>query len=48
MNPTSSIDINDDGYAIDLPAGVTRFSGCRDLNLTAINAFRRRRAIWLR
>ncbi len=33
MNPTSSIDINADGYAIDLPAGVTRFSGCRDLNL---------------
>jgi Carboxypeptidase regulatory-like domain/TonB dependent receptor-like, beta-barrel len=40
MNPTSSIDINNDGYAIDLPAGVTRFSGCRDLNLAAINAFR--------
>ena len=43
MNPTSSIDINADGYAIDLPAGVTRFSGCRDLNLGAINAFRQGR-----
>lgn len=43
MNPTSSIDINSDGYAIDLPAGVTRFSGCRDLNLTSINAFRQSR-----
>ena len=25
MNPTSSIDLNADGYAIDLPAGVTPF-----------------------
>ena len=43
MNPTSGIDINADGYAIDLPAGVTRFSGCRDLNLSAINTFRQGR-----
>ena len=43
MNPTSGIDINNDGYATDIPAGVTRFSGCRDLNLTAINAFRQSR-----
>ncbi len=34
MNPVSSIDINADGYANDLPGGVTRFSGCRDLNLS--------------
>jgi hypothetical protein len=40
MNPTSSLDLNNDGYATDLPAGVLRFSGCRDLNLTAINALR--------
>ncbi|MFM8535059.1 MAG: TonB-dependent receptor plug domain-containing protein, partial [Acidimicrobiia bacterium] len=40
MNPTSGLDLNSDGYAIDLPAGVTRFSGCRDLNLTAINTLR--------
>ncbi len=45
MNPTSGIDINADGYAIDLPGGVTRFSGCRDLNLTAINTFRQGRAL---
>ena len=43
MNPTSNIDINVDGYASDIPGGVTRFSGCRDLNLDAINAFRRAR-----
>jgi hypothetical protein len=45
MNPTSGIDINTDGYAIDLPGGVTRFSGCRDLNLAAINAFRQSRSL---
>ena len=43
MNPTSGIDINSDGYAIDIPGGVTRFSMCRDLNLTAINTFRQGR-----
>jgi hypothetical protein len=43
MNPTSGIDINNDGYASDIPGGVTRFSGCRDLNLGAINAFRQGR-----
>jgi hypothetical protein len=43
MNPTSGIDINTDGYAIDLPAGVTRFSGCHGLNLDALNTFRRSR-----
>jgi hypothetical protein len=43
MNPTSSIDLNADGYNSDLPAGVTRFSGCRDLNLGAINSFRQGR-----
>lgn len=45
MNPTSSIDINGDGYTIDIPAGVTRFSGCRDMNLSAINAFRQSRGL---
>ncbi|MGQ0735407.1 MAG: TonB-dependent receptor [Acidobacteriota bacterium] len=43
MNPTSGIDINGDGYSIDLPGGVTRFSGCRTLDLEAVNAFRRSR-----
>lgn len=45
MNPTSGIDINNDGYTVDIPAGVTRFSGCRDLNLSAINAFRQGRGL---
>jgi hypothetical protein len=45
MNPTSSLDLNSDGYTADLPAGVTRFSGCRDLNLDAINAFRQGRGL---
>lgn len=45
MNPTSSIDINNDGYTNDIPAGVTRFSGCRDLNLSAINTFRQSRGL---
>jgi hypothetical protein len=45
MNPTSSLDLNNDGYTIDLPAGVTRFSGCRDLNLAAINTFRQSRGL---
>lgn len=40
LNPTTSLDLNADGYTGDLPAGVTRFSGCRDLSLDAINAFR--------
>jgi hypothetical protein len=43
VNPTSGIDINTDGYAIDIPGGVTRFSMCRDLNLAAINGFRQGR-----
>jgi Carboxypeptidase regulatory-like domain/TonB dependent receptor len=43
VNPVSSIDLNADGYANDLPSGVTRFSGCRDLNLSAINTFRQSR-----
>jgi len=45
MNPVSSIDINRDGYANDLPAGVSPYSGCRDLNLDAINAFRQSRGL---
>ncbi|MEO5897071.1 MAG: carboxypeptidase regulatory-like domain-containing protein [Vicinamibacterales bacterium] len=45
MNPVSSIDLNRDGYAVDLPAGVQPFSGCRDLNLQAVNAFRQSRGL---
>lgn len=43
MNPVSSVDLNRDGYSNDLPAGVSQYSGCRDLNLDAINAFRQSR-----
>jgi hypothetical protein len=43
MNPTSNIDINRDGYSVDLPASVAPWSGCRDLNLDAVNAFRQSR-----
>ncbi len=40
FSPTSAVDLNGDTYTGDLPAGVTLGSGCRDLNLDAINAFR--------
>jgi hypothetical protein len=40
FSPTSSVDLNNDTYTGDLPAGVALGSGCRDLNLDAINAFR--------
>jgi len=36
----SGTDINRDTYANDLPPGATYRSGCRDLNLTAVNAYR--------
>jgi outer membrane receptor protein involved in Fe transport len=45
MNPTSGLDLNRDGYTGDIPAGVTRFSGCRGLNLDAINTFRTGRGL---
>jgi hypothetical protein len=45
MNPTSSLDLNQDGYANDLPVGVLPYSGCRDLDLAAVNAFRQSRAL---
>ena len=38
--PTNSLDLNGDGYTSDLPAGVQRFSGCRGLDLSAVNAYR--------
>jgi hypothetical protein len=40
FSPTSSFDLNNDGYTGDLPPGVLPGSGCRDLNLGAINTFR--------
>jgi outer membrane receptor protein involved in Fe transport len=45
FNPTSALDLNNDGYTIDLPAGVTPWSGCRDLNVDALNAFRTARGL---
>jgi hypothetical protein len=43
--PSSGLDLNGDGYAIDLPGGVMPGTGCRDLNLDAVNTFRRGRAL---
>jgi len=40
FNPATSRDINNDGYTIDIPVGVGFRTGCRDLNLTAVNAYR--------
>jgi carboxypeptidase family protein len=45
FNPSSSVNLNNDGYNNDLPAGVIPSSGCRDLNLEAINAYRTSRAL---
>ena len=41
FGPSSALgDLNNDGYTGDLPAGVRPSSGCRSLNLDAINAVR--------
>ena len=45
FNPTTSLDLNADGYPGDLPAGVLPGTGCRDLNLDAVNTFRRSRGL---
>ena len=45
MNPVSSLDLNQDGYANDLPAGVLPYSGCRGLDLAAVNGFRQTRGL---
>ena len=45
FNPTSSLDLNADGYTGDLPAGVMPGSGCRDMTLDAVNTFRRARGL---
>jgi hypothetical protein len=45
QNPESSIDLNTDGYPVDLPAGVQPWSMCRDLDLAAVNAFRQSRGL---
>jgi carboxypeptidase family protein len=44
--PTANFgDLNNDGYTGDLPAGVMPGSGCRDLNLDAVNASRTSRGL---
>jgi outer membrane receptor protein involved in Fe transport len=45
FSPSSSLDLNGDGYTGDLPAGILPGSGCRELNLDAINAFRTGRSL---
>jgi outer membrane receptor protein involved in Fe transport len=40
FNPATNVDINKDGFAIDVPNGVGFRSGCRDMDLSAINAYR--------
>jgi hypothetical protein len=46
FTPSSSLgDLNNDTITGDLPAGVLPGSGCRSLNLDAINAFRRGRGL---
>ncbi|MBI3262577.1 MAG: TonB-dependent receptor, partial [Acidobacteria bacterium] len=45
FSPSTSLDLNLDGYTGDLPAGVLPGTGCRDLNLDAINTFRAGRGL---
>lgn len=45
FNPTTSLDLNNDGYTGDLPPGVGYRTGCRGLNVDAINAFRASRRL---
>ena len=45
FNPSTSFDLNADGYTGDLPPGVAYQSGCRGLQLDAINAFRTARGL---
>jgi len=45
FNTGTSFDLDGDGYTGDLPPGVTPRSGCRDLNLDAVNAFRAGRGL---
>ncbi len=43
--PSSSVDLDGDGYIGDLPSGVELGSGCRGLNLDAVNAYRTSRKL---
>jgi hypothetical protein len=43
FSPSTSLDLNNDGYTGDLPAGLRPGSGCRSLDLDIVNTFRRSR-----
>jgi hypothetical protein len=43
--PATSLDLNGDAYTNDLPAGVLRGTGCRTLDLEAVNRFRTGRSL---
>ncbi len=43
--PSTSVDLDADGYIGDLPSGVGVGSGCRGLNLDAVNAYRTSRKL---
>ncbi len=46
FSPTSSLgDLNNDGYTGDLPAGLLPGTGCRGLNLDAVNSIRTGRGL---
>ena len=45
FSPSSTLNLNNDGYNNDLPAGVLPGSGCRSLNLDAINSLRTSRGL---
>ncbi len=45
FNPATSEDINHDGYTGDVPVGVGWRSGCRDLNVDAVNAYRQSKGL---
>ena len=45
FNPVTSFDLNSDGYTGDLPPGVAFRSGCRTMNVDALNAFRASRGL---
>jgi hypothetical protein len=45
FSPSTSLDLNKDLYTGDLPAGVIPGTGCRSLDLNAVNAFRTSRSL---
>lgn len=43
FTPSTNLDLNNDGYTGDRPAGIFPGSGCRSLDLDLVNTFRRSR-----